>query len=145
MGFQDEVYAKYSGADEADYDRQRRVLDAFQTLFDALPLCAVVQEKIFIVHGGLFSRDHVTLAELRGIARHREPPLHQSTREDQLFEELLWSDPRLVASRQASERGAGVEFGVHVTNHFCLVNQLALILRSHECALEGYEILHGGP
>ncbi|KAI9905492.1 hypothetical protein PsorP6_014128 [Peronosclerospora sorghi] len=69
---------------------------------------------------------------------------HVRAREDQLFQELLWSDPRLVASRQASERGAGVEFGVHVTNHFSLVNHLALILRSHECVLEGYEILHGG-
>uniref|UniRef100_H3GLM9 Serine/threonine-protein phosphatase n=1 Tax=Phytophthora ramorum TaxID=164328 RepID=H3GLM9_PHYRM len=144
MGFEDEVWAKYSGADEDDMERPARVFECFQTLFESLPLCAVLQQKIFVVHGGLFSRDNVTLAHLRGIARKREPPLHQTNFEDKIFEDMLWSDPRPIQTRQPSERGAGVEFGVNVTNNFCLVNKIALIIRSHECVIEGFEILHGG-
>ncbi|RLN48703.1 hypothetical protein BBJ29_003070 [Phytophthora kernoviae] len=144
MGFEDEVWAKYSGAEVDDLERPARMFEAFQTLFESLPLCAVLQQKIFVVHGGLFSRDNVTLAHLRGITRKREPPLHQMNFEDKIFEDMLWSDPRPIQTRQPSERGAGVEFGVSVTNNFCLVNKIALIIRSHECVVEGFEILHGG-
>lgn len=144
MGFEDEVWAKYSGADEDDLERPAHIFECFQTLFESIPLCAVLQQKIFVVHGGLFSRDNVTLAHLRGISRKREPPLHQTNFEDKIFEDMLWSDPRPIQSRQPSERGAGVEFGVSVTNNFCLVNKIALIIRSHECVLEGFDILHGG-
>ncbi|RLN88140.1 hypothetical protein BBJ28_00022065, partial [Nothophytophthora sp. Chile5] len=144
MGFEDEVWGKYSGAADGDLERPARLFERFQALFEVLPLCAVLQSKIFVVHGGLFSRDNVTLAHLRGIARKREPPLHQLGFEDKIFEDMLWSDPRAIQSRQPSERGAGVEFGVNVTNNFCLVNKIALIIRSHECVPEGFEILHGG-
>jgi diadenosine tetraphosphatase ApaH/serine/threonine PP2A family protein phosphatase len=41
-----------------------------------MPLCALIQEKIFVVHGGLFSREGVSLDHIRGISRKREPPVH---------------------------------------------------------------------
>ncbi|DBA02183.1 TPA: hypothetical protein N0F65_004818 [Lagenidium giganteum] len=144
MGFEDEVWQKYSGAEDHDAERPAQVFDKFQMLFDSLPLCAVLQGKIFVAHGGLFSRDNVTLAHLKAISRKREPPLHQYGFEDKIYEDLLWSDPRSIQSRQPSERGAGIEFGVEVTNNFCLVNRIALVIRSHECVPEGFEILHGG-
>ncbi|CAH0493428.1 unnamed protein product [Peronospora farinosa] len=144
MGFEDEVWMKYSGIEDDDLERPVHVFESFQTLFGSLPLCAIIQDKIFVVHGGLFSRDNVTLAHLRGISRKREPPLHQLNFQDKIFEDLLWSDPRPIQSRQPSERGAGVEFGITVTNNFCFVNKIALIIRSHECVIEGFEILHGG-
>ena len=34
----------------------------------------MLAEKVFIVHGGLFSRDDVTLEEIRATDRFREPP-----------------------------------------------------------------------
>ncbi|GLD96458.1 hypothetical protein PINS_up005141 [Pythium insidiosum] len=144
MGFEDELWSKYSGVQENDPERPAHLFERFQTLFECLPLCAVLQQKIFVVHGGLFSRDNVTLAHLRAISRKREPPLHQTGFEDKIYEDMLWSDPRAISSRQPSERGAGVEFGVEVTNNFCLVNKIALVIRSHECVPEGFEILHGG-
>ncbi|KAL7682977.1 putative serine/threonine-protein phosphatase with EF-hands [Plasmopara halstedii] len=144
MGFEDEVWDKYSAGTTDDLDRPACVFECFQTFFESIPLCAVLQQKVFVVHGGLFSRDNVTLAHLRKISRKREPPLHESSFEDKIFEDMLWSDPRMIQSRQPSERGAGVEFGVSVTNNFCLVNKIALIIRSHECVIEGFEILHGG-
>ena len=144
MGFEDEIWSKYDGNPDGDSSRASRIFNLFQSCFDSLPLCTLVQKKIFVTHGGLSSRDGVTLTHLRGISRRREPPLHQTGFEDQVFEDLLWSDPRNIQGRQPSERGAGIEFGQDVTNNFCAVNRVALIVRSHECVPEGFEVLHGG-
>ena len=46
----------------------------FAEVFCCLPLGAVLGGKVFVVHGGLFSRDDVTLDELKAINRFREPP-----------------------------------------------------------------------
>ncbi|KDO21505.1 hypothetical protein SPRG_12469 [Saprolegnia parasitica CBS 223.65] len=144
MGFEEEIWEKYDGTNEGDPARASVVYNMFQAFFDTLPLCALVLKKIFVVHGGLFSCDNVTLAHIRGISRKREPPLHQQGFEDKIYEDMLWSDPRAIASRQPSERGAGTEFGHEVTNNFCAVNRVALVIRSHECVPEGYDVLHGG-
>lgn len=42
------------------------------------------QERIFVVHGGLFPHDGVTLNHIRGMSRKREPPIHSSSFEDQV-------------------------------------------------------------
>mmetsp|Transcript_16551 Transcript_16551/g.20087 ORF Transcript_16551/g.20087 Transcript_16551/m.20087 type:complete len:393 (-) Transcript_16551:88-1266(-) len=71
--------------------------------------------------------------------------------EDKIYEDLLWSDPRPTSTyprpleeRRASDRGAGCEFGYRVTDQFCAHNQVALVVRSHECVPEGFEVLHHG-
>lgn len=62
----------------------------------------------------------------------------------QVFEAMLWSDPRPIQGRQMSARGAGVEFGQDITHEFLRTNHAALIIRSHECVREGFELLHSG-
>lgn len=139
MGFEEEILSKYPGSNG------RVLLAACQKVFDCMPLCALIQEKIFVVHGGLFSRDGVSLDHLRGVSRKREPPVHSEVFEDRLYEEMLWSDPRAdLVGKQLSTRGAGVEFGHDVTFEFLRTNQLALIVRSHECVSEGYDLVHNG-
>ncbi|RHY92646.1 hypothetical protein DYB35_002342 [Aphanomyces astaci] len=135
MGFEEEIWAKYDGTADGDPCRASTVYDTFQSVFDSLPLCSLVLKKIFVVHGGLFSCDNVTLAHIKAINRKREPPLHQSGFEDKIYEDMLWSDPRTIPGRQPSERGAGTEFGHEVTNNFCAVNRVALVR---------YDVLHGG-
>lgn len=122
-----------------------------QSFFDSLPLCALIQERVFVCHGGLFRNDGVTINQLRGINRKREPPLEGRSFEDRVYEDLLWSDPRPTATytrplkyKRPSDRGAGCEFGPIVTNKFCALNQIALVVRSHECVSEGFEVLHNG-
>ncbi|CAM9901804.1 unnamed protein product, partial [Hapterophycus canaliculatus] len=88
MGFEEEIFQKYAGPNG------RLLLRACHELFDALPLCALIQERIFVVHGGLFPHDGVTLNHIRGMSRKREPPIHGNSFEDQIFEAMLWSDPR---------------------------------------------------
>ncbi|CAM9129165.1 unnamed protein product [Discosporangium mesarthrocarpum] len=138
MGFEEEIFGKYKGA------QGRTMLKACHALFDALPLCALIQERIFVVHGGLFPHDGVTFDHIMGMSRKREPPIHSSAFEDQLFESMLWSDPRPIQGRQVSSRGAGVEFGQDVTHEFLRTNHAALVIRSHECVREGFELQHSG-
>lgn len=90
------------------------------------------------MHGGLFSRDDVTLKEIREIDRNRQPP------EEGLMCELLWSDPQPQLGRAPSKRGVGVQFGPDVTHNFLAMNNLSYIVRSHEVKTDGYEVGHDG-
>ena len=148
MGFEEEVFSKYEGEDP---EQARQMYALFETCFDNLPLATVIQTKIFVCHGGLFRMNGVKLQHINSIHRKREPPLEEPGLEDQLFEDLLWSDPRPSSTfprpctgRRQSERGAGVEFGADVTTRFCGDNAIALVIRSHECVEEGFEVLHNG-
>jgi len=53
------------------------------------------------MHGGLFSKDGVTLDDIRKIDRIKEPP------ESGIMCELLWSDPCDQEGRHPSKRGVG--------------------------------------
>lgn len=125
-GFEGEVRAKYG----------EKAMELFADVFQSLPLCAVVNKKVFIVHGGLFSRDDVDLNELRAISRHREPP------ESGLMSEMLWSDPQPQPGRLPSKRGVGSSFGPDVTARFLERNNLSLVIRSHEVKEEGFQWEH---
>lgn len=130
-GFYGEVKAKYNSM----------LSEVFRETFCWLPLCHVISGingKVFVVHGGLFSRDNVTLDEIRQIDRNREPP------EEGLMCEMLWSDPGPMPGRQPSKRGVAVAFGSDVTKNFLETNNLDLIIRSHEVKDEGYELEHDG-
>jgi diadenosine tetraphosphatase ApaH/serine/threonine PP2A family protein phosphatase len=63
-GFDGEVKAKFN----------ETMADLFAEVFCCLPLANVLNEKIFVVHGGLFSSDDVKLSDIRAIDRFQEPP-----------------------------------------------------------------------
>ncbi|VFQ64412.1 unnamed protein product [Cuscuta campestris] len=127
-GFEGEVRSKLS----------EKFVELFAEVFCCLPLAHVINEKIFVVHGGLFSVDGVKLADIRAIDRFCEPP------EEGLMCELLWSDPQPQPGRGPSKRGVGLAFGGDVTKRFLEDNNLDLVVRSHEVKDKGYEIDHDG-
>lgn len=127
-GFEGEVKSKLS----------ETFVELFAEVFCCLPLAHVINDKVFIVHGGLFSVDGVKLSDIRAIDRFCEPP------EEGLMCELLWSDPQPQLGRGPSKRGVGLAFGADVTQRFLQENNLDLIVRSHEVKDEGYEIEHDG-
>ena len=80
----------------------------------------------------VYNQDGVTLDMLRRIDRNQEPP------DEGLMCELLWSDPGPTPGRSPSKRGVGVAFGADVTASFLALNNLELVIRSHEVKDEGY-------
>ncbi|XP_061340322.1 serine/threonine-protein phosphatase 5 isoform X2 [Gastrolobium bilobum] len=127
-GFEGEVRSKLNDT----------FVELFAEVFCYLPLAHVINKKIFVVHGGLFSVDGVKLSDIRSINRFCEPP------EEGLMCELLWSDPQPLPGRGPSKRGVGLSFGADVTKRFLQENNLDLVVRSHEVKDEGYEIEHDG-
>ncbi|KAJ8422712.1 hypothetical protein Cgig2_022610 [Carnegiea gigantea] len=127
-GFEGEVRSKLS----------ETFVELFAEVFCCLPLAHVINQKVFVVHGGLFSVDGVKLSDIRAIDRFCEPP------EEGLMCEILWSDPQPFPGRGPSKRGVGLSFGPDVTKRFLQDNNLELLVRSHEVKDEGYEIEHEG-
>ncbi|KAJ9622383.1 Palmitoyl-protein thioesterase 1 [Taxawa tesnikishii (nom. ined.)] len=129
-GFEGECKAKYN----------ERVFKLFSESFSALPLATLIGEKYFVLHGGLFSDDDITLDDVRKLNRHNQRQPGQSG----LMMEMLWTDPQPMPGRGPSKRGVGLQFGPDVTKRFCERNGLEAIIRSHEVRMEGYEVEHDG-
>jgi len=127
-GFEGEVKAKYSES----------IFELFSAIFCLLPLAHLLNKKVLVIHGGLFSNDNVTIDDIRKLDRNMEPP------DSGLMSELLWSDPQPYPGRAPSKRGVGVAFGPDVTERFLKANNLSLIVRSHEVKDEGYAEEHNG-
>eukprot|EP01060_Flectonema_neradi_P001028 TRINITY_DN10603_c0_g1_i1.p1 TRINITY_DN10603_c0_g1~~TRINITY_DN10603_c0_g1_i1.p1 ORF type:complete len:950 (+),score=177.53 TRINITY_DN10603_c0_g1_i1:62-2911(+) len=139
-GARSEISHKYS---EAMY---RLVLD----VFEAMPLAALVNGEVFIVHGGL-SRYDVTLEEIDQINRFREIPSFPNNRLEQIFMDLVWSDPcphphdpHSADWEHNTNRAAGCIFRLPLTKRFCEKNSVSLVIRAHNPPHTGYETLHEG-
>ena len=109
-GFQRECYTKYDDV----------TFGMFVEMFNQLPLFSLVNNEIFVVHGGLFHSADLTLAELNSIKRDEyslkdipeggegavgiprdagEPFLKQLQRD------ALWSDPMGKLGFEVNARG----------------------------------------
>ena len=115
-GFYEEILQKYGNANCWRYCTD---------VFDLLPIGALVNGKIFCVHGGL-SPDIATLDHLSMIDRKQEIP-HAGA-----FADLMWSDPDDIETWGVSPRGAGWLFGNKVAKQFNHLNNLDLICRAHQ-------------
>lgn len=80
----------------------------FTDIFDYLPLTALVESKIFALHGGL-SPNIDSLDVIRQIDRRVEVP------HDGPMCDLLWSDPEDKPGWGISPRGAGYIFGMDIS------------------------------
>ncbi|KAJ8045673.1 Serine/threonine-protein phosphatase 5 [Holothuria leucospilota] len=127
-GFCGEVKAKYTA----------QMAELFTEVYNWLPLAHIINNKVLVMHGGLFSSDDVTLDDIRKVDRNRQPP------DSGIMCELLWSDPQPQPGRAPSKRGVGIQFGPDITKKFLDRNNLEYIIRSHEVKSDGYEIAHDG-
>lgn len=94
-GFYDECIRKYGSLN---------VWKACTEVFDYLTLTAIVDNKIFCVHGGL-SPNIKDLKDIGGIDRIKEIP------QEGVMCDILWSDPDQIEGWASSGRGAGYIFG----------------------------------
>ena len=114
-GFYDETIRKYGNANPWKYCTE---------VFDYLGIGAVVEGKVFCIHGGL-SPEIKTIDQVRLIDRRMEIP-HEGP-----FCDLMWSDPEDIETWAMSPRGAGWLFGSKVTSEFNHINDINLIARAH--------------
>lgn len=122
-GFYDECLRKYGSVNVWRY---------CTNIFDYLALAAIIDNKIFCVHGGLSPSIH-TLDEIRSIDRKQEVP------HDGAMCDLMWSDPDDQNSGwSVSPRGAGYNFGGDIVEKFNRENKIDLICRAHQLVMEGY-------
>lgn len=107
-------------------------------MFDYLPLAAVVENKIFCIHGGL-SPLIQKISDIDKINRFGDIPTEGPVAD------LMWSDPDYgVEGFKVSERGAGYVFGELVVKKFLHSNNIDTIVRAHQLCLDGYNILFDG-
>ena len=137
-GFEEECLQKYD----------HKVFQMFQSCFDWLPYACVVNESVFVIHGGPPCDEGATVDEVRTLPRGAESaraPVDKKRM--QWYKELVWSDPHPEATfigSVPSHRGAGVLWGKDVSERFLQTNKLEVIIRSHQCVGGGVETCHGG-
>ncbi|GAA0142291.1 protein phosphatase [Lithospermum erythrorhizon] len=106
-------------------------------LFNWLPLAALIEKKIICMHGGI-GRSINHLEQIESIQR----PITMEAGSIVLMD-LLWSDPTendSVEGLRPNARGPGlVTFGPDRVMEFCNHNDLQLIVRAHECVMDGFE------
>jgi serine/threonine-protein phosphatase PP1 catalytic subunit len=103
----------------------------FMTVFDVLPIAAVLNGRVFCVHGGI-SESFTSLANLRKMKR----PL--AVLESPLLTDLLWADPSSnCGGWQPSSRGASQTYGRDAVAAFFAKTGLTMICRAHEVAPDG--------
>eukprot|EP01064_Diplonema_japonicum_P031607 TRINITY_DN570_c3_g1_i1.p1 TRINITY_DN570_c3_g1~~TRINITY_DN570_c3_g1_i1.p1 ORF type:complete len:1020 (+),score=111.06 TRINITY_DN570_c3_g1_i1:71-3130(+) len=145
--FMEEVLNKYSST---NYQRFLRV-------FRAIPLCTIVHDEVFVVHGGV-PRDPVTLGEINSCNRFRDIPMVSNkaetytTIDKRMIADMTWSDPveddpfegfpKGKTYMHNMDRGNGIWYKKEHTESFLRRNALRLLIRSHEAPDPGFALHH---
>ena len=108
--------------------------ESFTDMFKVLPIAALVADVVFCVHGGISPN-------LKSLKDFRKKPKPSEIFGDNIFTDLLWSDPNcdLESGYVKSPRGSGYYFSGKSLNEFLKRNDLQFIIRSHEECSDGYK------
>ena len=104
------------------------------TLFNIMPISALINENILCMHGGL-SKDLQNIEQINKILRPTDIP------NEGLLCDILWSDPNESLNEDfgSNERNISVTFSKDVVKNFLEKNNLDLICRAHQVVEEGFE------
>ncbi len=129
-GFLQECMERYSPEDAP------LVYSACNKAMMSLPLAAIINEKIFCVHGGLSPHLNKT-NQIEKIKRQVTIP------NEGLLCDLLWSDPRSSNKEWSfNDRGVSYTFNEHAVDKFLSANNLELICRAHQMITTGYRFFN---
>jgi len=98
----------------------------FVNLFNLMPVAALIEGKIFCIHGGL-SPELGYLNQISNIKRPTDIP------DRGLLCDILWADPdKEINGFFPNKRGISVTFGEKQVLEFCERNNIDLIIRAHQ-------------
>jgi len=120
--------------------------DVCTSVFDKLPLAAIVNKQFFCAHGGI-SPHMQTVEDLRVIDRFQEPP------SSGLMCDVLWSDPAEGSIESSDKtdfignaaRGCSYYYTYEAVCKFLKRNKLLSVIRGHEAQKEGYRMYKKTP
>lgn len=132
-GFYNECYQRYESKDK---NNSNDVFKCINETLQSLPLSAVINDKIFCVHGGL-SPDLKKISDIDKINRFTNIP------DTGLMCDLLWSDPKSSnIDWTPSSRGVSYNFNEKTINEFLENNDLELICRAHQMVVNGFSFFN---
>jgi serine/threonine-protein phosphatase PP1 catalytic subunit len=110
-----------------------RSYELFLSVFECMPIVAIVNQRIFCVHGGLSPATY-SIQSIREIERPTEIPA------DGLLADLLWSDPSADTHEWGpNSRRETWTWGLCAAHEFMRVNGIDLVIRAHQMAAGGFD------
>jgi len=123
----------YGFFDECKIRHNVKLWKTFTDSFNCLPICAIVDDKIICMHGGL-SPELKSFSQIRKVMRPTDIP------DSGLLCDLLWSDPdKDIKDWGENDRGVSYTFGEAVVQKFLHKHDLDLVTRAHQVVEDGYE------
>lgn len=111
----------------------RKVIKSFQYL----PICAIINDKIFCVHGGVTNliNDRQELMNIEKVKSSK-----QLFEDDSALAEFLWNDPDPIIGKYGSNnRILGRAFGRKICDKFRQSLQFDVVVRGHQMEMDGYK------
>ncbi|CAE7202926.1 gsp-2 [Symbiodinium microadriaticum] len=122
-GFYDECKRRYN----------IKLWKQFCDVFNCMPVCAIIDEKIICMHGGL-SPEITSFDQVKRIVRPTDVP------DTGLICDLLWADPdKDISGWAENDRGVSFIFGPDVVTTFLHKHDMDLVCRAHQVVEDGYE------
>jgi len=122
-GFYDECKRRYN----------IKLWKQFCDVFNCMPVCAIIDEKIICMHGGL-SPEITSTDAIKKVVRPTDVP------DTGLICDLLWADPdKDIAGWAENDRGVSFIFGPDVVISFLQKHEMDLVCRAHQVVEDGYE------
>jgi len=126
-GFYDECKRRYS----------IKLWKTFTDVFNCLPAAAIVDDKVFCVHGGL-SPELTSVDQIARIVRPTDIP------DTGMLCDLIWSDPEKDINGWAeNDRGVSFTYGEDIVKNFLRKHDFDLVVRAHQVVEDGYEFFAG--
>lgn len=127
-GFYDECKRRFS----------IKMWKSFCDVFNYLPVCATIDDRVICMHGGLspemMCENVDVLGQINAIERPADIP------DKGYLCDLLWSDPQAdIDGFGPNDRGVSVAFGQDIVRSFLRKEDMDLIVRAHQVVEDGYE------
>lgn len=127
-GFYDECKSRYS----------IKIWKTFCDVFNYMPACALIADKVICMHGGLSFDMIDAKVDLRSKINSMQRPA--DIPDSGFLCDLLWSDPsEATQGFGVNDRGVSVSFGPEIVQQFLKLHDFDLIVRAHQVVEDGYE------